>query len=122
MLLKTDWLRVPSWSDRQSTSPPAEEALTIAMPYATLQHRQRGIHRRERLCSGLNASLRIIRVLAIPYSLDLDCPPMHESAARSKIACLESDLQFFSAEKKLGRGLKVAGPLVSMCGEETFRA
>lgn len=79
------------FGQEQDTSSPVQ-ALEVVIPFTTLQDAQRSVQDAEWLCSGLHASLRVIRVLAVPYPLDLDRPLISEAAAGAEMNRLRSDL------------------------------
>lgn len=75
-----------------SASGCAERELTIFIPFTQLRLTQRSIAHAEWLCSGLPASIHVVRVMQVPYPLDLDHPAVAPDAVRSEMEALESEL------------------------------
>jgi hypothetical protein len=69
-----------------------DRALEVAIPFIDLPGTQNTIFEAERLCSGLNAVLQVIRVLPVPFPLDVDHPPVATSAVARELQTLRSEL------------------------------
>lgn len=82
--------------DRPTTGLP-NPVLEIFIPFTTLHNAQRSVRHAEWLCSGLDAHLRILRVVEVPYPLDIDHPAVARDATREELEALESELPMTAA-------------------------
>jgi hypothetical protein len=73
-------------------APPVYPGIEVVIPFTGMAATQAALWQADRLCSGLNASIRIVRVLLVPYPLDLDHPPSSVSFAAEQLATLTCEL------------------------------
>lgn len=70
----------------------AEPALDVVIPFTTVVSVQRSIAFAEGLCSGLPAVIRIVRVVIVPYPLDLHHGTVSTEVLISQMSVLQSSL------------------------------
>jgi hypothetical protein len=80
--------------DGGATSPDTavSKPLEVFIPFANMRSAQASILQAERLCSGLNVSIRVVRVIQVPYPLALDQPAVACATTESQMAALRSSL------------------------------
>jgi hypothetical protein len=70
------------------TSRPIE----VVIPFTTMAQVQASLKDAARLCTGLDANVRVVRVVVVPYPLDLDRPAVPVSSIVDEMAGLSCDL------------------------------
>lgn len=73
-------------------APPDYRGVEVVIPFTGMVQAQAALRHASRLCSGLDASIRIVRVLVVPYPLDLDHPPSSVAFAAEQLASLSCEL------------------------------
>jgi hypothetical protein len=83
---------VQNRSDAALAGTPDSQPLELAIPFTNMLSVQQSIDHAEHLCSGLNAFIRVIRIVRVPYPLDLEHPPVTQASVVSQLSALSSSL------------------------------
>jgi hypothetical protein len=66
--------------------------IEVVIPFTTVRQVQLGLRQAEQLCCGLDAIAHVIRVVVVPFPLDLDRPAISLTAAERQMASLRCHL------------------------------
>lgn len=71
---------------------PRSARLDTCIPFTTVQNVQLAIRRAETLLAGLEGNLHVVRVIVVPYPLDVDRPAVSRELVQQELNQLQSDL------------------------------
>ena len=66
--------------------------IEVVIPFTSMRQAQAGLRDAEQLCSGLDVCVRVVRVVIVPFPLDLDHPPAPVSSIVDEMLALRCDL------------------------------
>jgi hypothetical protein len=69
-----------------------QHKLNVFVPFTTERSARQSIAHAQWLCSGLDACIHIVRVVQVPYPLDLDRPAVSPEAFCAQMRVLECEL------------------------------
>jgi hypothetical protein len=81
--------------------------LDLVVPFTTPQLTRIALKEAERLSTGLNAAIRVVKVQVVPYPLPIDQSPVYIGFLREQMENLRSDLDL-QADVRLARDFEPA--------------
>ncbi|MBV9269320.1 MAG: hypothetical protein JO061_24330 [Acidobacteriaceae bacterium] len=83
-------------------APAAVRPLEVIIPFTTVKMSQAALRYAEQLCSGVQASVRVVKVVVVPFPLDLEKPAVPPRFVAQQLSSLRCNLPL-TIDIRLGR-------------------